>query len=453
MRSACSSVPSPIRPLREVVSREVSLALADADPPPPITDFDLTVSPTGDEVSLDWSNYNPWEVGDVAHYAIYFSPSEFSDVGGMTPYAIIPGETLEAAFIGLPMWQDHFFAVVPVDALGNFEPSVTYSAAYVLMPGVVSREVGLFIGSEPTPPYRETVSREFSIVVASNAIPSPVTGVTSPFSANASHTEYGGIDLDWTHYNPWAEHDVIRYRIYVDSAFFDDVTGMTPHAFSDDGLQTATITGLACEQIFHVAVVAEDALGQFDPAVYSISSKASVCELGDVADVTATPSGGIIVYDWDLGGVGTDLAHFVRQFHLYFDGATTPIVIAPEERSYTITGLVAGQNYTARLTTVDLQGTESLGVVVNTDGDLDQLPDYWELMHGLDPSDDGTSDVDSGPDGDPDGDELSNLFEFLAGFDPTVANPAFRLGGIRTGRNLAHVPGHPRTQLSDPVRR
>jgi len=49
--------------------------------------------------------------------------------------------------------------------------------------------------------------------------------------------------------------------------------------------------------------------------------------------------------------------------------------------------------------------------LVNADQDEDGLPDNWELLHGLDPTDDGSINPDNGPDGDPDGDGVPNSSE------------------------------------------
>ena len=52
------------------------------------------------------------------------------------------------------------------------------------------------------------------------------------------------------------------------------------------------------------------------------------------------------------------------------------------------------------------------------DCDQDGLPDAWELAHGLDPNDDGSTDPDNGPDGDPDLDGMTNATEYLLDLDP-----------------------------------
>ncbi|MEI6563275.1 MAG: LamG-like jellyroll fold domain-containing protein [bacterium] len=64
------------------------------------------------------------------------------------------------------------------------------------------------------------------------------------------------------------------------------------------------------------------------------------------------------------------------------------------------------------------------------DSDHDGLPDAWEIIHGLDPWDDGTrgesspgaKDGPNGAKGDPDHDELINIYEYWSGTNPRAAD-------------------------------
>ncbi|MCW5559107.1 MAG: hypothetical protein KIT22_14920, partial [Verrucomicrobiae bacterium] len=261
----------PEPPYRESVSREVSLLLSTPEPPPPVAGLQTTHTPRGDSATLDWQSYNQWAVGDVARYDIYFSNRPFTSVAGMTRYATAPGETTSITFQGLPDWQDHFFAVVPVDGLGNYESEVAYAGVYIISQEVISREVGLFVGAEQAPPYREVVSREVSLVVPTAEAPAPVTGVDSGFTVSTSLARPRALEVDWTAYNEPAQQDVSRYRVYLGTSFFEDVTNLMPHALLNDGRQRVTLDGLESATIYYVAVVAEDSLGQFNPTVRSAS--------------------------------------------------------------------------------------------------------------------------------------------------------------------------------------
>ena len=262
----------PEPPYREVVSRELSLVVNTPQPPPAIVGIKATNSPAGDTVGLDWSAYNQWAVGDVVRYDIYRSDKPFASVAGMTPYASRPGETLGAILQGLPTGQDHFIAVVPVDGLGNFDPTVTYKGVYVLVGEITSREVSLFVGSEPEPPLREVVSREYSIVVPDDTVPAPVTGVGSGFSAVTSLLRPRALRVDWSAYNEVGQRDVVRYRVYLGLEFFDDVTGRDPQLLVPAEQSTVELNNLASATIYYVAVVAEDSQGNFNPIVRSVSA-------------------------------------------------------------------------------------------------------------------------------------------------------------------------------------
>ena len=52
------------------------------------------------------------------------------------------------------------------------------------------------------------------------------------------------------------------------------------------------------------------------------------------------------------------------------------------------------------------------------DWDLDGLPTSWENAHGLNDQDNGSTNLDNGPEGDPDGDGYLNMYEYRGGSNP-----------------------------------
>ena len=71
---------------------------------------------------------------------------------------------------------------------------------------------------------------------------------------------------------------------------------------------------------------------------------------------------------------------------------------------------------------------------LDPDKDNDSLPDWWEVLYGLNPYD---ATGDNGPNGDPDHDGLSNLQEYLAGTNPRDPNSCLKL--TRVGLNSGHA--------------
>ncbi len=344
---------------RQALSRESSLVLADAAPPAAVTELILAASPDGSAVTLDWEGYNEARERDVVRYDIYLSGSGFDDVAGMTPYRSVPAESRRLTLAGLPPGQDHCFAVVAVDALGNFDPAVRYSAAYVLFPEVVSREVSLHVGGREAPAFPEAVSREVSCVVPDEAVPAPVTGVDSGFTAVTSTRAYGAIDLAWPQYHETAQRDVVRYRVYAAPAFFDDVSAMAPHRFASAEALSFTVTGLTGDAIHYVAVVAEDALGQWNPAVRAISALASVSALGEVRHLAVESFADRLRFTW-LPPENAEV--FLDHYRVYVGEAAVPVVLPSTATTHEVDGLAPAHGYTFRIATVDRLDHETDGV-------------------------------------------------------------------------------------------
>jgi hypothetical protein len=79
------------------------------------------------------------------------------------------------------------------------------------------------------------------------------------------------------------------------------------------------------------------------------------------------------------------------------------------------------------------------------DSDGDGLPDAWEVQHGLDPLDDGSENINNGPEGDPDGDGFSNSLELELSSPPD--NPAWN--GQQLAYRLTHARINTRSLTND----
>ena len=147
-------------PYRQTFSRELSVVVTTPAIPDRVTQLTVAVSPTGDSAILDWSGYNELLQHDVVRYHIYVSASPFTTVSSLTPYATVPAGTFSLTVTNLTPWQDHYFAVVAEDALGDSDPVVNYSAAYVLAPQAISRESRfLWVARRPRPTLRPSRGR------------------------------------------------------------------------------------------------------------------------------------------------------------------------------------------------------------------------------------------------------------------------------------------------------
>jgi len=343
---------------RNAISREFTAVVTTPEPPAPVDDFLVDVSPTGDSAELDWTSYNGLLQRDLVRYDIYYSTTPFTNVSAMAPFATVQAETQSILLSGLAPWTDHYFAIVPVDALENYEANVVFGAAYVLAPEVVSRELSLFMGAVPAS-NRDAVSRELTAVVSDGTVPEPVTGTNGTYSAIMSTHDFQSVDLEWVGYNELLQRDVARYRIYVGPAYFEDVSGMEPFTYAPAGAHSFTLSGLDAFGIYYVAVVAEDAEGNFNPAVRAASAQASTSGVGDVGNLQVACGETDLAFSWDPP---TDAGVFLDHYNLYFAGATEPETLPSDSVGYAATNLAAAHGYPFRITTVDIFDFESSGV-------------------------------------------------------------------------------------------
>ena len=359
----CSMFVGAEPPWQQVVSREVSVVVTTPQVPAQVTNLVVTPTPSGETVQLSWAGYNQWAERDVALYHIYLGTHGFTDVSHMTPFATVRGETFSLTLSNLTAWEDHFFAVVPVDALGGSNAVVQYAAAYIIAKEVVSRECSVFVGAESAP-YREVVSREVSLVVSTPDVPDKVTCLDCGFLVRDSVNAFTGLDLDWTAYNEVGQKDVVRYDIYLGPAFFTSVTGLEPFARVPAETKRATLTGLVPYGVYYVAVVAVDVNGHRDPEVRSQSAQASVDRVREVQNLAAGCGTDSLTFNWQPPDGADPRSNNLLVAYSVTLGTNAPVLLDRWATSYTATDLLPGHGYPFVVQTVDNSNRVSEGASV-----------------------------------------------------------------------------------------
>ena len=354
----------PDPPYPQVVSREVSLVVTTPEVPAPVTQLTVTPTPTGESATLSWAGYNEWAQRDVVSYVIYMSTQAFTNISRMKPFRVVPAETFLLTLSNLTAWEDHFFAVVPVDALSGSNSAVNCAAGYVIAREVASREFSVFVGAEPDPPYRQVVSREVSIVVPDGTVPAPVTCLGCGFRVRDSVNSFSALDLDWTAYNEVGQKDVTSYHLYLGRTFYDDVSSLAPYCSVPAETKQWTLTSLDPYGIYYVAVVAVDVLGQSNPVVRAQSAQASVDRVREVRNLVAGCGTTALTFTWQPPEGADPVANtndLLAGYRVYLADATTPVTLDRFAVSYTATNLLPGHGYPLRIQSVDISNRVSEG--------------------------------------------------------------------------------------------
>lgn len=346
----------------EVISREVSYVVSSTNPPPAIPSFSVVLSPSGDTATLGWSTYDQYAVGDIDRFDIYYTDNgPFNDVSepGLLLIRVPEGST-SIVLEGLAPFTDHYFAIVPVDVHGSYISAVTYGAGYVLSPEVITREVSYFVESAPAG-FPEVVSREVSYLVPDAAVPPPVTGLGSGFEVATSKAEFSAVLLDFTSYDEQGAMDVIGYDVYVGTEYFENVDGLTPFTRLPNGTQLVELTGLPGGSVLYFAVVAVDALANFNPTVRAQSALTSIAGVGEAVNFEATGGSNTLSYTW---GHPPDSDDFRIGYNIYFDGTNVPVNLPASATTWQAVGLNPAQGYFCKICSVDGFGTESDGISI-----------------------------------------------------------------------------------------
>jgi RHS repeat-associated protein len=260
-------------------------------PPDPVTTLMANGRGTGTEATLQWSGYDEAAHGDVALYRIYWQEvSAFGDVAGMTPRDTVPAGKFAYTATGLKRGTRYWFAVIAVDAMGNYDSTVTAVMATTEDIQAPEDITGLAVQSFAdrlvfawSPPadaagdlagYRvyidgssdyltllpDRLSYEMNGLSAATFHTLRVTAVDNQVTPNESHGVSqngvtwlpnpdtissepfsGYVRLNWNAVEP-STH-LQHYRVYLGEAPFTDTTGMSPVIATDDA--SANVAGLS----------------------------------------------------------------------------------------------------------------------------------------------------------------------------------------------------------------
>ena len=188
-----------------------------------------------------------------------------------------------------------------------------------------------------------------------NTAPSAVT-------ATAATEEDGtSIKVDWIGYDEFANgNDIDHYSIYVEAAPFTSITGLTPKATVANATFNRIVNGLTRNTDYSVAVVAFDSSQNNTDAVTSIpvTTKDTIAP-EEVSNIKATVTGTSAIVEWTAP---VDTAADLASYNVYFNGSSTATNILAGTTTHTLADLTPATLYTLKITTIDNDGNESIGV-------------------------------------------------------------------------------------------
>lgn len=267
----------------------------------------------GTEVALSWPSYV--EPADLAYYRVYYAPADFTTISALTPVGTVNKGTRAFKVSGLTQGTSYFFAVVPVDASGNFDAAV----------------------------------RTASAAPADTVAPEEVAGLAAWAGYTAADGNY--VTLSWS---PSANStgDLADQVLYVDAGQgYDSGTpiGKTATAFTKKGLADATS--------YKFKVTVKDVSGRES----SGSVATAVTRLVNPTGLAAVPGNQKATLTWNPVS-----SPYVKMYNIYrlqsgaqqTDVFTMTLVKSQAGTSFTDTGLTNGASYQYAVTALNVSGAE-----------------------------------------------------------------------------------------------
>ncbi len=299
------------------ISKTIDILYDSSAPAPlPVGTVIADGSGMGSEVTLSWQAYV--EPSDLAYYRIYYSNAGFTSVDGLTAVGTVNKGTRSFSVTGLLSGNTYYFAVVPVDASGNSDPSVHAVAA-------VPEDV---------------------------AAPEDISNL----AANAWHDGSSNVVvLSWTP-SVNSKGDLADQVLYFDAgAGYDAGTSLGSAAV------TYTKTGLADSVWYKFKITTKDAANHESAGVV----KGAITRLPNPVGLLAAPGNGKVALSWNPVN-----SEYVKEYRLYrvetpsqaTDIAAMALIKATTAMNYVDNGLVNGTIYQYAVTVVNTSGAERTSV-------------------------------------------------------------------------------------------
>ncbi len=189
-----------------------------------------------------------------------------------------------------------------------------------------------------------------------NAAPGPVTITANGVGDGTT------VVLDWSAYDEVANgNDISNYSVYISSTNFTDTAAATVIATVPAGIKTYTAQGLVRGTNYYFAVAASDTQGNALTTVSAtLVAPQDSAAPQDVSNVLAQSFVDRLVLTWSPSpDAGIDLANY----KVYFNNDAGTLVV-PTLNTYEIVGLTAATGYPVRITSIDNNANESVGVSV-----------------------------------------------------------------------------------------